>query len=492
MLRPAPMHISSAYTKPPGERRATLLLLDGAREDVFLRLAADGDLPNISRYVLDPGGVVPATTVFPSTTGVAYLPFLTGCYPGTCNVPGIRWLDRRRYKGRWWADREHVRSYCGYQADRINGDLRSGLESLFDRIADVAVLASPFTRGLGRTANRVRVARALLGSAAHYTGNYGSLDRAVGRELARVAARRHALVFAVFPAVDGVTHFHDPWHPAVLATYRQFDGIVGEYGARGGFDGDHLALIVSDHGASAVKRHTDIAVEMEKLGLPTLCHPVMWRRDPAAAVMVSGNGSAQIYLDPAGPRADRVPLSAIESGAVPGVRKDVVSQLAALDGVAFVAASEGAGVVVVGEGGRAHLHPEPSDPARITYRTDGADILDLGEGGSRGEREWLVASLERRYPDAPAQLLQLFRSDRAGDLLVAAELGCDLRDGWEKPEHRSGHGSLIGDHMRCLFAANRPFAGPIRTVDVFPLLLQHLGCEVPPGIDGTWEASATS
>ena len=61
----------------------TVVMLDGARPDVFDRLVAAGDLPNISRHVLEPGGRVPATTVFPSTTGIAYLPFLTGCYPGT-------------------------------------------------------------------------------------------------------------------------------------------------------------------------------------------------------------------------------------------------------------------------------------------------------------------------------------------------------------------------------------------------------------------------
>ena len=40
------------------ERRATLFIMDGARPDVFDYLAARGDLPNISRYVLERGGSV--------------------------------------------------------------------------------------------------------------------------------------------------------------------------------------------------------------------------------------------------------------------------------------------------------------------------------------------------------------------------------------------------------------------------------------------------
>jgi hypothetical protein len=38
--------------------------------------------------------------------------------------------------------------------------------------------------------------------------------------------------------------------------------------------------------------------------------------------------------------------------------------------------------------------------------------------------------------------------------------------------------------MRCLVAADRPLTGPLRTVDLFPLVLDHLGYEIPAGIDG--------
>ena len=125
------------------ERRATIILLDGARPDVFAHLAAAGDLAHISRHVLEPGGMVPAATVFPSTTGVAYLPFLTGCYPGTCNVPGNRLLDRAHYSARWWRDRRYARSYCGYQGGLLNQDVRSRIPSLFDLEPD-AVALSPW------------------------------------------------------------------------------------------------------------------------------------------------------------------------------------------------------------------------------------------------------------------------------------------------------------------------------------------------------------
>lgn len=462
--------------------RATLIIVDGARPDVFEYLRAAGDLPNLERYVLATGSSSRATTVFPSTTGVAYLPFLTGCYPGTCDVPGIRWLDARRYRGGWWRDREHLRSYCGPQGGMLNTDLRPGIQSLFELIDDSVALCSPFTRGLGPGRDRVQFGRMFWGGLAHYTCGYGTLERSVGRELVRLAARPHRFTFAVFPGVDGVTHWWDPWHHQVLSVYREFDDIIGRYAEAGGFDGEQLTLVVSDHGLTRVDHHTDIALALEDIGIPTLRHPVVWRRNPRAAVMVSGNGSVQVYFRPGMPRAHRYDLATIEDGGVEGIPAGVVRYLAGLPGIALVVAQQGDAVRVVSREGRATLEPAGGD--RIRYSPETADVLELGQAAVRSEREWLAASVDGRYPDAPVQLLQLFRAPRTGDLAVIGELGTDLRLDWEIPEHRSGHGSLIAEHMRCLVAANVQLVDPVRTVDLFPLILDHLGMPVPEGIDG--------
>ena len=462
--------------------RATLIILDGARPDVFRHLADRGDLPQLSRHLLEPGGMTPATTVFPSTTGVAYLPFLTGCYPGTCDVPGVRWLDRRHYGGAWWRDREHVRSYCGYQDGRLNHDLPAGMVTLFDLEPDSVALCSPFNRGLAPGRDKSSPSRALWGGLAHYTMGYDLLDRAVGAELAALASARHRFTFAIFPGVDGVTHFYDPWHEDVLDTYREFDRLFGDFAVAGGTQGDHLIVLVSDHGLSRVDRHTDIAVALEGVGVPVLRHPMhLWRRDPAAAVMVSGNASAQVYFHPGVRRDERYAVSTLEAG-IERVPAGIVTWLANLPGIALVVGTEGRDLVVMSPGGgRARLVDQGA--GRIGYQPESGDPLLLGGASERHEREWLALSHGGAFPDAPMQLLQLFRSARTGDLAVIAAPGADLRDDWEVPEHRSGHGSLHGEHMRCLVAANQRWDGPIRTPDLFPIILKHLGHAVPDGID---------
>jgi hypothetical protein len=468
----------------PTDRRTTIVLLDGARPDVFKALASAGDLPNSSRYLAS-GGLVPATTVFPSTTGVAYLPFLTGCYPGTCNVPGLRWMDRSRYAGRWIRDRAHVRNYCGVQGGYFNADVCDTVVSLFDVESDAVALCTPFSRGLARHLTRTRLLRMVLGGWAHYTKNHAALDAAVARDLVKVALGRHRLVFAVLPGIDGLTHVCDPWHPRVLDLYRQYDRMLGRYADAGGLDGDHLLAVVSDHGASRVDRHVDISRELEAVGLRVLRHPKLWCRQPDAAVMVSGNAAAHVYLAPGHPRDHHWTIAEIEAGRVRRIPRWIVMHLADLDGVAFVAGADGDGVLVVSRDGRARL--TELETGAIAYIPVTADVLGLGCTAVHSPREWLERSFNGRLPDAPVQLMQIFRSARCGDLVVAAGPRTDLRKDWEIPRHRSGHGSLLPDHMHCLMAINRPVTGPLRTVDLFPLVLEHLGHAVPPGIDGACE-----
>ena len=108
---------------PPPANRAVIVLIDGARVDVLRDLLHRGHLPNLARWVIETGGLRTGTTVFPSTTGVAYIPFLFGRYPGSVDIPGIRWLDRRGAGGGWREQWRAARSYCGVQGGWLNTDI---------------------------------------------------------------------------------------------------------------------------------------------------------------------------------------------------------------------------------------------------------------------------------------------------------------------------------------------------------------------------------
>jgi len=119
----------------------------------------------------------------------------------------------------------------------------------------------------------------------------------------------------------------------------------------------------------------------------------------------------------------------------------------------------------------------------ISYQPESGDPLGLGGYVELDDRDLLARTRNTDLPDAPRQLLQLFQSPRAGDLVLAAAPGADFRGPWEIPEHRAGHGSLIAEHMEVPIAASVPLPdSAIRTVDLMPTVLERLGVTVPYGV----------
>ena len=111
-----------------------MILADGSRPDVFQQLVEAGELPHIKQTLLSAGCLRHAVTAFPSTTGPAYVPFLMGLYPGSADVPGIRWFDKDVYAKHPWSRRKH-RSYVGADTLRINKDLKADAPSLLNCVA---------------------------------------------------------------------------------------------------------------------------------------------------------------------------------------------------------------------------------------------------------------------------------------------------------------------------------------------------------------------
>jgi hypothetical protein len=466
--------------------RALLLLIDGLRPDIATAELEAGHLPHLAALTAR-GSRTVAATAFPSTTSVAYLPFLTGCLPGRCNVPSIRWLDRSAYRGRWWQDRDAVRSYCGWQAGHLDRDIADDVTTLFELVPESVAIFSPVTRGLAPEGNRIGGARKFWGTISHYTENHQPGDDAVARELVRLASDDWRFCFAQFPAVDGHTHAAHPGAPRVLASLREVDATIGrlvEALRRTGRLEDTLIAVVSDHGAAPVDQHLDLATWFRARGTRTLAHPVLWTRDPAVAVMVAGNAQAAIYAQPNAPRPHRHSFGALSADGALGVRGDAVAQLLAEPAVALVAAEDGeGGITVASAGGRATLRRVGGG---IAYARHDGDPLGIGVDATADDADWLARTIDGPYPDGPTALLDQFRSPRTGDLVIAAAAGWDFREAWEYPEHRAGHGSLIAAHMRTPLWTNQPLPDRAawRTVDVFPLLCRWLGVPVPEGIDG--------
>jgi len=469
-------------------RRVILLLADGTRPDVLGELIAAGELPNILAAFPEPAMRRTATTVFPSTTGPAFLPFTTGCFPGTMNMPGIRWFDRAAWAQRrrlGWTGRPAFRSYVGIETYRMSSDLSTQHKTLFELVPRSVSIFNRVNRGVSRGGDLAFLSHAWWWWFAHETNRWDLVNGRARQHLVRALDRDPEFVFCLIPDVDNYSHHTHMRSEKVLAAYHRLDGIVGELFAqldRRGWRDETLVMIVSDHGHATVNAHLGLPEWLrDELGMNPFYYPRIWKRRFDSAAMVSGNGMAHVHVRQGKTWTPEPARDEYLTARHP----DLLEALLARPEIDIVATRREDGTIIVrsrrGESGITQLAD-----GKLEYRANGGDAFGyVGIGGVCHPDDMLALTQGTRYPDAPVQLAQLFRSPRTGDIVVSAELGYDLRDKHERPEHKSGHGAIHADHMVVPWFSTAPLPGVcLRTVDTFPFVLRWLGREIPEGIDG--------
>lgn len=391
-----------------------------------------------------------AVSCFPSTTGPAYFPFLAGCTPGRANVPGIRWFDRTRPTPSAFPHRG-LRSYVGPDARKLATDTRA--VTLFAQHA--WPVSSPIGKDLPK---RGELSRDLVWTAAHFTHRWDRADRRTSWKLGRALRKEREIVFAVFPSVDELGHTFGiaggKPRDALVEIDRQLADKLG------GFEGE--IVLSADHGLTDTHAHLDLRGIVEGLVGTTIAFPVITKRFPEAVVCESGNGMANVYLHGDGGWVERPSVARC---------RELAGRLLETDGIDSVA--------IRGE--------EPHTAELLTRESSGAvgwNPDGLHQGGAVFETEFDRASpaeaLEHssadRYPDAAFSLTSLFASERAGDLLVSATRGFDLRTAAEWPEHHASHGGLHRDHTVVPVRSSAPLPQrPLRTLDLFAVALELAG-----------------
>jgi hypothetical protein len=457
------------------------LLLDGARSDVFDAPFAAGELPELARLRSD-GGLYPVTTAFPSVTGPAYAPFLTGRFPGPIGLPGLRWYDREHTRCR---RPPHCRSYLGSEIRHVDGDVDASAPTLFElapsRFAAMSMLARGATarEQMGRDARLLwRIART------HWRGDAAAwldIDRVVSL-LARthIAQRRPDVSFVALLGLDKTSHATGHTSPDAHHALRILDDLVGhvrgDLERAGRWESTHL-WIGSDHGHSPVHTHDDLADAVRAMGdgHRVLAHPWVFTRRPDVAVMVSGNAMAHVYLEPARRARPWWPSLRGRWSAL----ADALLERPAVD--LLLLPHDARRCEVRGRGRGAALVERVG--MRFAYRPLTGDPLGLGEPPPLDDIECHAASLPTDYPDALVQIAHLSGAPRAGDVIVSATRGWDLRARYEPMPHVSTHGALHREHMLVPLMVNHPIARtPRRTADVMPSALRALGLPQPPSI----------
>ena len=489
----------------PYFKRFVFIIIDGAPYEIFKTLVENGDLPNIKKYVVDRGSLNKAVSVFPSTTGPAFIPFFMGLYPGTANIPGIRWLSKSKFQAPHRFKRPGVCSYMGIDGLRFEADLPPNFPTLFNFFSPVSNIYNLLARGCPPSKNLTRWIKLFIYTYAHFSHRWRFVNQIAERHLHQAVAAGDQFITCLFPAVDTFSHHFNTQAPQVMRTYRDIDAAVGKLVhslQKANTLEETLILITSDHGMSDTHTHIDIPQHLDDGGWRCLHYPKVWRQGAVSASMVSGNGMTHLYFKNSSAEkgwGGRTPFEKL-------YQTGVISSLIELEGLGLVAGQSETGDIIIqsrtGQGRischsldtdhgnlqREHTTSKCADLLRFSYQFTGTDPLGYGAHYKNlSSREALRKTYDTPHPDGIVQLWQIFESERTGDLVLSAESGYDLRARYEIPEHHATHGALIAEHMHIPFATNYPIAEQyIRSVDVFPTVLSLCGHNVAVHhIDGT-------
>lgn len=452
--------------------------MDGFRPDVLRKLIDEGRLPNIKKLFVDEGTFWNGTTVFPSTTGPAYLPMVTGCFPGTCNVPGIRWVDRQHFlDGNW--NRKGTRSYVGYESFFFNKDLNQDIKTIFEVFPDHLSIHNLANKGVSKTAEPMKMISTLMILIAKLSHKWKMVDD-FSSYLARKVLRKKNVKFSfiTFLGVDEAAHLSSPFSDQTIESYVQVDNSIGEIietlQQKGEYD-KTLILASADHGLSETTKHFELCDFVEKMGFKTFVYPKVYKRNNDAACMVSGNSMAHLYFKNQSWEKNFY----YEEMA----SKNLIAPLLDQPAVDIMISRSSSGTVVVSS--KRGLAEIWGNRGALKYQVIKGDPFGFPENLDP-KNDFFDATVNTDYPDAILQAWQIMNSPRAGDLIVTASIGWDLRDRFEIPEHFSSHGSLHREHMLVPIMCNRKIDTSVakRTVNVFPTILKMMGVTPPQNIDG--------
>ena len=462
-------------------RSCIFIMADGARADVFEELLNRGDLPNISKYIVDRGSFFNAVSVFPSTTGPAYAPFIVGRFPGRCNLPGIRWFDREQYFKKLFSF-HRFRSYVGIETFLMNSDISTDSKTLFEIFPRSISILNELNRGVSFSGDKTRFKRIYYKIKSHFTNRSDEVDLAARRILLNSLSDFPQFSYVVFLGIDTYSHSNHPFHRKVIESYSQLDETVGHLGAalqkQGRLD-DTLLVIASDHGLTQTHSHLDTVEFMNQLGFKTFHYPKVYKyyKNADAATMISGNAMAHIYVKSPNGWSRRSTFEELTKIIERLIERPEIDIVAGIDEVGRVR-------ITGKRGGEATAWIDQDN--YINYKTFKGDPF-----GYRGlsEKMSMVEALDftydTNYPDGILQIIQLLESPRSGDLIVSANPGFDLRAKHEKPEHCSSHGGLFKEHILVPVAINTKINKCYaRTVDLYPTILNVMGYSLPTGIDG--------
>ena len=493
----------------------SIILIDGLSQKVFESATAQGQLPNL-KYLMDNGTYIKnGIGAFPSMTGYAFYPFITGIDATKSGILGLRWFDRSLDVG-------NLRNYVGRTNVYMNQDITDSIKTIFEMSGEMYTgsINSFMNRGVddGRITGWTHTTAKFEGKSIF--GPMRSIP-VVGKELAKDHFQHEYEVFKMakdqltknpkvqwiaLPSPDASHHIFG-MTDNYLNLLMHIDNLIGDF--RNTIDSlgqknTRMLAIVTDHGVSDVEKNIDIVpLSKEKIGLDLirgnavnyrsmqLKQPLSDFVDKDGYWVINGNLSSFVYMrDPSksGPESWRRNLTYEELVRYKKGEQliNIPESFAALEGIQLVISKKDAqNIIVQNNDGYAVITKIKN---RYQYHVATSDPLEYGPlqllDTFLTKDEWLESTINSNYPDAVYRLFALLEAPNIGDLVITSKEGYDLAKNYEVivGDYKGGHGGLRGDQLRVPYILYTENAPPEhinfgRSEDVGQRIIQWLGFE---------------
>jgi hypothetical protein len=224
--------------------------------------------------------------------------------------------------------------------------------------------------------------------------------------------------------------------------------------------------MASDHGLTSTHTHLDLGKFFKKHKYRVLEYPSIWSLSPQVSIFISGNSFSTLsFLDRKGLYYKETLFQR---------HGKVLQQLMEEDAIDFIVCRKSEhGLSVINQDGEAEIGIQTG---KMSYKALTGNPFGLSDtNGFLDEQEAFDYCYDSDYPDGLMQCKQLFESKRSGDVAISANVGYDLRDFWEIPEHKGSHGSLHKDHLLIPLLLSKPILNkPIRSSEMFNLIKEFI------------------
>lgn len=454
------------------DRSITYLHIDGLTRSIFETELNAGHLPRIADLLSRSTYVEQTVGAFPSMTGYAFYPYLTGRRAIESDVLGLRWFDRSLTKG-------NLRNYVGRTNVYMNHDINPDIPLIFEHFPDAYTVSinSFMNRGVQKSSNTgwplttakytdvplFKTMKRLPIINRQVYNHFQLEDGVMAQAIAQLDANPK-VQWVTLAGLDALNHIYGTT-PDYAILLQHIDSLVGAFVQAvedRGQSGRAIALI-SDHGVRDVAKNHNLPYDLvEQTGIRlrrgastslrtmVLDTDITELSDVDGYFVVNGNLSAFVYLtdpniqDPQKRWANNLPLATLQNYPSEHGERDLINWFSKHPGIAFIAARNADTTMVYSNSGQAKIH-RTTDGLCYTYQ--GADPLELDlskDSVCMNNEEWFEATLGKAYADGPRALHDLMQHPRMGDLYLEAAAGHDLAADYEilVGNYKGGHGSL--------------------------------------------------